>query len=115
MPDNKNSRTLLSAYAGVMTSDAGCSNSRPAASMYVTPVAFFLVESRLIRSTWHPERSSKFGFLSSTGRMNVCGTAFAKCSHAKRSQNPQNTHVLSFRPSGFVYGSLMLEEGCGNG
>ena len=36
----------------------------------------------LTRSTWESVRSSKFGFLMSTGRMTVCGLAFAKCSQA---------------------------------
>jgi hypothetical protein len=66
-----------------------------------------------MRSTLQPVRSSKFGSARSTGSSTVCGDDFAKCSHAKRSQYPQNVHVCSLSPSGFVYGWLRLHEGCG--
>jgi len=45
-------RTLLSGKAVISTKSAGCSNSAPVASAYVTPVAFLPVLSRLMRSTW---------------------------------------------------------------
>ena len=105
--------TLLSAYSPTITSFAGCSISRPAASTYVTPVA--APPFVLIRSTWQPVRSVNRLSASSTGRIAVCGDALAKCSQPKRSQKPQNVQVLSSSPSGLTYGRLMFADGEGNG
>ena len=50
---------------------------------------FFPVLSRLILRTCDSVRSSKLGFFMSTGKITVCGLAFAKCSQPYLSQNPQ--------------------------
>src|ERR1035438_10779590 len=51
----------------------------------------------------------------STGRINVCGLALAKCSQPYLSQNPQYTQGFKVNPSGFVYGRVVLAEGWRNG
>ena len=77
MPDNSIMRTLFSANEHRITSFAGCSNSRPAASTYVTPVAVFLSLARLMRRTCDCVRSVKFLSFNSTGNRIVCGDDFA--------------------------------------
>ena len=64
-----------------MTSSAGCTNSRPRASTYVTPVARLREESRLTRKTVDRVRTSKFGLLCASGMTVKCGLALAFTSH----------------------------------
>ena len=71
---------------------AGCSNSRPLASRYVTPVARFRSESRFTRITFESGRISQFSCLRSAGITVVLGLAFAPCEQAWLVQKPPRMH-----------------------
>ena len=72
------------------TIDAGCSYSSPVVtSVYMTPVAFFFVESSRTFVTHAWVRSSKFGLAIAIGMTVMCGLPLAFASHPNRSQCPQ--------------------------
>ena len=68
----------------------------------MTLTARFFSESRLIFTTLHSVRSSKFGLFMSAGSTAVWGLAFAPISQAKNWQYPQYTQAWIVAPYSFL-------------